>query len=86
MHDFGNYVHVCARIIMKINVLIYRYTDSLSLKLYAHQDYQAPPQQTAVQDTQPSKTFCDEEEQQQERVHDVPCTHTHVIAKSVHSY
>ena len=37
MHDFGNYVHVCARIIMKINELIYRYTDNLSLKFYEDQ-------------------------------------------------
>ena len=32
MPAFGNHVRVRARIIMKINVLIYRYTDSLSLE------------------------------------------------------
>ena len=34
MHAFGNHVRVRARIIMKISVLINRYTDSLSLKFY----------------------------------------------------
>ena len=34
MHAFGNHMRVRARIIMKISVLINRYTDSLSLKFY----------------------------------------------------
>ena len=34
MHAFGNHVRVRAWIIVKINVLIYTYTDSLSLKFY----------------------------------------------------
>ena len=34
MDDFGTYVCVCAWIIMKINVLIYRYTKSLNFKFY----------------------------------------------------
>ena len=34
MHDVGSYVHVCARIPMKINMLIASYTDSLSFKFY----------------------------------------------------
>ena len=34
MHAFGNHVRVRARIIMKMSVLIDRYTDSLSLKFY----------------------------------------------------
>ena len=34
VHVFASYVHVHARIIMKINMLFYMYTDSLSLKFH----------------------------------------------------
>ena len=34
MQDVGSYVHVCARIPMKINMLIASYTDRLSFKFY----------------------------------------------------
>ena len=34
MHGVSPYVHMCARIIMKISILIDRYTDSLSFKFY----------------------------------------------------
>ena len=34
MHDFGTYMRLCAWIIMKINMLIDKYTDSLSFKFY----------------------------------------------------
>ena len=34
VHVFASYVRVRARIIMKINILVDRYTDSLSFKFY----------------------------------------------------
>ena len=34
VHVFASYVHMRARIMMKINILVDRYTDSLSLKFY----------------------------------------------------
>ena len=34
MHDFVSYVRVRARIIMKINMMVDMYTDSLSSKFY----------------------------------------------------
>ena len=34
MHVFASYVHVRARIMMKINIEVYRYTDSLSLNFF----------------------------------------------------
>ena len=34
MHGISSYVRMCARIIMKINMVIDSYTDSLSFKFY----------------------------------------------------
>ena len=34
VHVFASYVHMHARIIMQINILVDRYTDSLSFKFY----------------------------------------------------
>ena len=34
VHVFAYYMHVRARIMMKINILVDRYTDSLSFKFY----------------------------------------------------
>ena len=34
VHVFASYVHVRAQIMMKINILVDRYTDSLSFKFY----------------------------------------------------
>ena len=34
VHVFASYVHVRARIMMQINILVDRYTDSLSFKFY----------------------------------------------------
>ena len=34
VHVFASYVHVRARIMIKINILVDRYTDSLSFKFY----------------------------------------------------